>query len=224
MPARLNFPLDINEEIFFYIMYQEFSFSSYQIADILDYSRKTVTRRLDKYNIDTRKTGVSKGRYNGENNPNYGKKHSKETRDKISEKVSGKNHPLYGVRGEDHPNWKPYAKDYKELRKRIENIKQYKDFKQKVRERDNGTCQICDEYGIEVHHIKKVSDIFYNEYFNNFDNIKEFRNSNEYLDFLDKITNPDEAITLCKRCHYKIRGNEEEYEDEFREKIKSDNK
>lgn len=34
-----------------------------------------------------------------------GTSHTQETRDKMSEAKSGQNHPMYGVKGEEHPNW-----------------------------------------------------------------------------------------------------------------------
>jgi len=34
-----------------------------------------------------------------------GTNHKEETRNKMSEAKSGQNHPMYGVKGEEHPNW-----------------------------------------------------------------------------------------------------------------------
>ncbi len=47
----------------------------------------------------------------GENNPNFGKKLSKEHRNKISKNhinVKGENNPMFGIHrfGKDAPNWK----------------------------------------------------------------------------------------------------------------------
>jgi len=39
-----------------------------------------------------------KGKYTGEKNSMYGKKHSKETLELLSKKLSGENHPLYGTK------------------------------------------------------------------------------------------------------------------------------
>jgi len=41
----------------------------------------------------------------GKKNSFYGKKHTKKALRKISESVSGENHPLYGVTGRDHPSY-----------------------------------------------------------------------------------------------------------------------
>ena len=48
--------------------------------------------------------------HKGENNHNYGKHLSEETKKKISENhanVKGENHPMYGRTGENNPNSKP---------------------------------------------------------------------------------------------------------------------
>ena len=52
---------------------------------------------------ETRKKLSEKTR--GENNPNYGKKHSEETKKKQSEVKKGKNNPNYGKTGENNPNY-----------------------------------------------------------------------------------------------------------------------
>lgn len=41
----------------------------------------------------------------GENNHRYGKKHTEETKEKMSKALSGKNNPMYGKRREDNPNY-----------------------------------------------------------------------------------------------------------------------
>jgi len=46
-----------------------------------------------------------KGKYCGEDSPHWNKKHTKETRKKISEKLSGKNHPQFGCTGEKSHNY-----------------------------------------------------------------------------------------------------------------------
>lgn len=43
-----------------------------------------------------------KGRFAGVNHPMYGKHHSLESREKMSQALKGENNPFYGVTGEDH--------------------------------------------------------------------------------------------------------------------------
>jgi hypothetical protein len=79
----------------------------------------------------------------GENNPFYGKKHSPETRAKISERTSGPNHRDWN----GGTGTLPYGPEF--TRK----------FKRLLRERDDQTCQRCgitrEQHGrtLEVHHI-----------------------------------------------------------------------
>ena len=63
-------------------------------------------------------SAVFKGRYAGENNPNYGISPSKETRRKMSEAKKGKNHPLYGKKGKNSHNYgrKPTNETKEKLR------------------------------------------------------------------------------------------------------------
>ena len=69
--------------------------------------------------------------------------------------------------GKNNPLWKggiqhlPYPVDWTETLKRA------------IRERDNYICQLCSQYGNNVHHIDQNK----------------------------KNCNPDNLITLCKKCH-----------------------
>jgi len=75
--------------------------------------------------------------------------------------------------GKNHPNWQggksfePYSVDWTETLRRS------------IRERDNYICQVCNQYGKEVHHI-------------NYDK---------------KNCNPFNLITLCHKCHCKTNKN-----------------
>ena len=79
--------------------------------------------------------------------------------------------------GEKHYNWKggvsrePYSVDWTNTLKRS------------IRERDCYTCQICSQYGIDVHHI----------------------------DYDKKNCNPDNLVTLCRKCHTKTNHNREDW-------------
>lgn len=85
--------------------------STSQIADLLEVSNVTIQNWLRKHDIELRSQADSlKIRYkNGSlNNPNLGKKSSKETREKISKNhadVSGTNNPMFGKSGPLSPNF-----------------------------------------------------------------------------------------------------------------------
>ena len=78
--------------------------------------------------------------------------------------------------GEEHPNWKGG------VCKRRENImaqKRYKDFRKKVFERDNYTCDLCGKGSnrLNAHHL------------------------NSYNLYPEQAFDIDNGITLCQKCH-----------------------
>lgn len=85
-------------------------------------------------------------------------------------------------------------------------------------ERDNFTCQMpdCDktESFLNAHHIKKFSDILQE---NNIKTVEDAENCKE-------LWNINNGITLCKKCHRKIKCKEEEYADTFHQIINNKNK
>ena len=97
----------------------------------------------------------------GENNHFYGKCHTEETKQKQSEvkkgKYVGENNPNYGngdkIKGENNPNYNPNLTD--EEREKGRNIEGYDDFIIDVLKKDNYTCQCCGQYGgsLRVHHL-----------------------------------------------------------------------
>ncbi|MDP2217207.1 MAG: NUMOD3 domain-containing DNA-binding protein [Methanolobus sp.] len=124
----------------------------------------------------------------GEKHPMYGKHLTEETRKKLSECKKGEKHPLFGKCGEIAPNWhggksfEPYCPKFNH------------ELKEKIRERDNRTCQLCcvKENGrkLDVHHIH-----------------------------YDKPNcNPD-LIALCFKCNTKVNFNRDYYENLFMEKL-----
>lgn len=88
---------------------------------------------------------------------NKGKKISEETKRKIS--LANKGEKSYLWQG--GKSFEPYSIDWTETLKRS------------IRERDNYICQICNQYGNNVHH----------------------------LDRNKKNCNPNNLITLCQKCH-----------------------
>jgi len=102
-------------------------------------------------------------------NPNLtwmkGKKRTEESRRKQGESISGKN----------HWKWKGGMDFIKDIRNSVE----YKLWRKSNLERDNFTCQKCNQYGgkFQIHHI------------------------NNFADFPDKRFAIDNGITFCSKCH-----------------------
>jgi len=124
----------------------------------------------------------------GINNPFFGKKHSKET----LLKMSGKNNPMFGRTGNKNPNWHG---GITETNDSIRASAKYSDWRMFIFHRDNFTCQNCGAKNcwLEVHHIKRFSDILKNN------NIKTYEESL----LCDELWSFDNGITLCKPCHLK---------------------
>ena len=77
----------------------------------------------------------------------------------------------------------------------VRNSSSYKNWRTAVFERDDYTCQMCNERGgrLEAHHIHPVRD-----------------HKNDLL-----IFDVDNGVTLCKTCHRSIRGKEYDYIEQF---------
>lgn len=93
-------------------------------------------------------------------------------------------------------NWKGGLRTENEI---VRASIEYKNWRQFIFERDDYTCQMCNNKGkyLEAHHIKK---------FNNFPELRFDLNN---------------GITLCKNCHDKTKKHEEEYENQFMSIINS---
>lgn len=94
--------------------------------------------------------------------------------------------------GENALNWKGQNAAYKKYRDR-QSI-QYINWRKSVFERDNYICAMCNQRGgyLEAHHIKKFS--LYKE-------MRLMKNN---------------GVTLCKICHQKTKGHEQDYEQIFK--------
>jgi len=124
----------------------------------------------------------TKGHYKRNNDYLYKRNPAKdlEARKKISESKIGKNNPMYHKYNEEHHN---YKNGESEIRKLLWGRYEYKEWRNKVFERDNFTCQICgDDRGgnLNAHHIKSFKD---------------------YPELRYDINN---GITYCEECHIKI--------------------
>jgi len=128
----------------------------------------------------------------GESHPMYGKKHSEETKMKMSEKKKGV--IRINVTGEKHYNWKGGITC---LRGQIYNSYKTKEWRTKIFQRDYYLCQECQMPSgyIEAHHIKEFYKILEDN------NIKTLKDAQ----FCDELWDIDNGITLCDDCHNKTK-------------------
>jgi len=123
-----------------------------------------------------------------------------------SESMLGKKNPMYGVKvpesrkkkysemfvGENNPNWRGGITSYKY------NKKVWTDsLKNKIRNRDNHRCQICNKHQVVLKKKLAVHHIDYDKFNYSFENL----------------------ISLCNSCHAKTSYNREKYEAELRIKM-----
>lgn len=110
-------------------------------------------------------------------------------------------------KGENHSNWISDRTQLKDQNKSIRWSKQMVDWRKNVYVRDNYTCQICDNRStknsavvLNAHHVVRFSE-------------------DECLRF--DINN---GITLCEDCHKLTYGKEQDFEEQFKGKIKDKEK
>jgi len=131
----------------------------------------------------------------GDRHPNFGKKLTDEVKNKISiahqgkKGMSGEANPMYGRRGDKAVAWRggvsfiPYCPKFN------------KSLKNKIRERDQHSCQLCGckENGkkLDIHHVH-----------------------------YDKPNCDPDLITLCRICHAKVNFNRAYYENLFIDNLK----
>ena len=138
-------------------------------------------------NEEVRKKRMESMKKNQSRKPSYGhtgKKHTKEVKQIISEKIKGM------FTKEKHWNWKG---GISKIQARVRNMFRYRQWKSDVFERDKYTCQECGKIGgyLEAHHIIRFIDII-NKY-----NIKTIEDSEQ----CEELWNINNGVTLCKKCH-----------------------
>ena len=104
--------------------------------------------------------------------------HSKEYLLKLSKRMSGENHPLYGKFGKNHPKWNPNITNEERLNNR--KYPEYHEWRNEVYKRDNFTCQVCNDSqggNLNAHHLEG------------------------YVNNKDLRTTLSNGITLCEKCH-----------------------
>jgi hypothetical protein len=121
----------------------------------------------------------------------------KKTLEKKRQNMLGKNNPMFGIRGPNHPGWlggkkfEPYSYHFN------------KHFKKQILIRDNYKCINC---GITQEESKRL----YEEGL-----------SIHHIDYNKKNTNFSNCITLCHKCNAKANYNRNEWIIYFQNKIKS---
>jgi len=156
-----------------------------------------------------------RNKYNGKNNPFYGKKHSEDTKYKISKANIGRPGYWLGKQfseetcrklsemrkgkyvGSSSHNWNPDITDDERCNKR--NYPAYKEWSKQVKSKNNYTCQKCGKMGnrLHSHHIESYATN------------KELR-----IDI-------NNGVTFCKKCHkrfhslYGIKNNSRSQLEEF---------
>jgi hypothetical protein len=122
--------------------------------------------------ISKQRKGVKQPDRCGEKHHYYGKKRSEEVKMKISLSRKGK------ATGESNTNWKGGISSANNK----DRVGFSRDVRVYVLERDNFTCQICNQHGgyLQIDHIKSWSD------------------------FPELRFNTDNCRTVCMACHYYI--------------------
>jgi len=201
-------------------LYVEQKLSLNQIASLQGCSHSAVYYWIKKYGIP-RRTSTEGRNLNppsitykkGSAHPFFGKKHSEETKKRISSKNSGRVRPQgeqhfnfgrkHSVKqkekwskertGKDNPGWRGGKTS---LYNRIRHCKLYNNWRLSVFERDSFTCQDCgDDSGgnLNADHIKPFALILKEN------NIKNFELAAKDEDLWDT----NNGKTLCVSCHKK---------------------
>lgn len=169
--------------------------SSNRIAKMVNRDPKRVWEWLKNYGIETRPRGhnyelipqFSFWKY-GTDSPFLGRKHTDESKKKMSDSSKGESpwlrgpvHHLYGVKGPDNPFWKGGTTPE---RQELYASTEWKKATRKIWKRDDGTCKKCkcrkdDDRAIQfdIHHIYSFSD------------------------YPDKRCEIDNLVLLCRPCH-----------------------
>jgi hypothetical protein len=162
-----------------------------QIAKEIGRDPKRVWEWIKDYGIQTRPRGSNyKENLIMDGSPFRGKKHKKETRDKLREMAikdgrlpwgKGNPPPWKGRTGKDHPSWKGGATPERQA---FYATDEWREAVKAVWQRDNAICQRCgkshngsrSEGAFHIHHIVSFQ-------------VEELR------------TDPDNLVLLCKDCH-----------------------
>ena len=114
----------------------------------------------------------------------------------------GKNHPFYGKKGQNASN---YIDGRTPLSVKIRNLPEAKAWRIKIFQRDNYTCQECNQQGgkLEAHHIKHFS-VLLNEFLQEYNQFSPIEDKETLVRLAMKwqpFWDIENGITLCKKCH-----------------------
>jgi transposase len=165
-----------------------------QVAKQFGCSKNTIIRYLKKYGIKKRyRYELHKKIFAGKGNPFYNKKHTKETRDTISKTMiergvsKGKNNPSYI----DGRSFLPYTIEFNQ------------DLKDKIRQRDNYTCQNC--LMTEEEHLVVFGTNLHTH----------------HIDYCKENCKETNLIALCNGCNTRANFNRSYWQEFFQNKIGS---
>ena len=167
--SRLNCPNKINKKILFYCQQCKITW--------LDYPSRIETKKFCSQRC---KALASNLLFAVGNKVNKGKKYSVAHRMGISKSLLGRRQPNISLskQGKNNPNWKGGRSPEN---KRVRMSADFKEWRRKVFERDNYTCQDCRQRGGELHP----------------DHIKQFA---YFPELRFELSN---GRTLCRKCHLK---------------------
>lgn len=197
MPYRPAEPEPYRDEDWLRQKYSDERMSMADIGKLCDCSKETIRRWLNRHGIEPRSESeaaelrakkhphtTEAGAEALRDAPNWWDEATEEEREafrkRLREERTGEGNPMYGVTGEDHPQWKedtspPYF--YESPR--------WLRVREKALERDDHECQSCDEgaddHRLHVHHIEPISE------------------GGPALDL-------DNLVTLCPACHGEKHG------------------
>lgn len=172
--------------------YETEGLSTYEIAAIVSRNPKRIYEKLKDFGIPTRPRGANlKGKHNSWAQPGYvphwtGRTHTPQARAKISEaargpkpNLRGAHNDMYGVTGEDNPNYKDGSTPE---RQRVYASSAWREVLRQALERDRRVCRRCGSghsgpKSLHLHHFASWNDA------------PELRLA------LDNL------VTLCRTCH-----------------------
>ena len=176
------------------IVYQDIGYltqnkhrSCREIGKELGVSHKTISWWFKKYNISLlQENKWSVGNYT----QRPGWKHSEESRKRMSE-----GHRKTARKGESHWSWKGGISP---IRNKLETTFAYKEWRRKVFERDNYTCQDCGHRGgyLEAHHKKPFLTILH-------EIDCKMEDKYQYALSYQTLWDISNGITYCVPCHAK---------------------
>ena len=142
---HINRVLQNNPDRYVYFKFVEGNYSQHEIDDFekeaikllktykYDYPERSVFNFTPGGDFAPMRVPEIAKKMSGENSPMYGKKHSAETRKKISEARKGENHPMYGKTGKNNPR---YGKKHSaETRKKMGEAHKGKKHSQETRKK-----------------------------------------------------------------------------------------